>query len=89
VRGRLVRANEQANFEKVYDSDLVAMIPGGGWIAHYTGNGREPTATENRSPVVAWGLEANGLIDPHVRGDRRLGCRKPLHPRRREGGSTA
>lgn len=69
--GRLVPAAEQPGFRKVYRSDVLAIIPGGGWLADYRTKplpGRLGT-----TPVVAWGLKASGFVEPYIwRGEDRV-----------------
>ncbi|MGH9209856.1 MAG: hypothetical protein ACRD2C_04150 [Acidimicrobiales bacterium] len=63
--GRLVRASDQPGFEDVHGSNLVAIIPGGGWLADHRPDPDAPEAGYV-TPVAAWGLTAEGFIEPFV-----------------------
>lgn len=69
--GRLVVAGSYGNFLYVTEADgghVVAAIPGGGWRAAWKQN----DGTEFVEPVLAWLVQADGIVKPvsaDVEGD--------------------
>jgi hypothetical protein len=64
TRGRLVPADAQDGFVVVYEADVIAIIPGGGWVADHAANPKMPGAEAYTTPIVAWVLKPNGFIAP-------------------------
>jgi hypothetical protein len=67
--GRLVPAEDKPGFEVVYDSDLISIIPGGGWLALSEPDSASPQGFRYAMPVVAWGHKADGFIVPYILTD--------------------
>lgn len=61
-KGRLVPASTWRNFHDVRpcDAEVIAAIPGGGWIAEYT----NPDGTVHTSPIVTWIVRSDGSCAP-------------------------
>jgi hypothetical protein len=65
-KGRLVPAEALPGFSGLRDTDLVAIIPGGGWRAHKPGDVDIMGHGTIVTPVVAWGLKVDGSVEAYV-----------------------